>query len=105
MSNTPSSTKSIMRRPAPDDEISVRYVIPAGMLSSTKVGHTITTCLNGVITVPKSVAISHHKRANADVVVLEAKVRRDVAEVIGSLVAEVVRLTRELEEKGVRNLS
>lgn len=104
MSNTPNTEERIMRQPAPDDEIMVRYMLPSRLVTEIESGLMIRTCQGGVVTVPRSVLAKSNeteKVGSDDLspgVLIEIQTKRAVAELLGSLIAEISRLTFEINE-------
>ena len=103
MSHSPSTEHPTMRRAAPEDEVTVRFVLPQAMVSESNAGLQIRTCRGGVIAIPPSVLAKGQNYANAQTTepanfrVFEARTRRDVADFVSNLIAEVVRLTGEIQ--------
>jgi hypothetical protein len=107
--HSPKFERKTIPKPSPDDLINVRYVLPGIILAKTEHGVEIRTCKGGIISVPKSLVSTTELPSNQMAarglkswtgegvrsVVLEARVRRDVGRLLGSLISEVARLTGE----------
>jgi hypothetical protein len=104
MHNPPSTERPTMRRALPGDEVTVRCLLPAKSVTETEAGLTIRTCRGGVIGVPRSVlaesaeARKVKESGSSKGVLIEIRARRDLAGLLSNLTAEIVRLTRELDE-------
>jgi hypothetical protein len=102
MTNAPPFQRQQMRKPAANDPVTVRYVLPSALVTPTSAGLRVRTCMRGEMVVPHSVLagdsaiVQQQASSSGSAVVIEARLTRDVAQLLGSLVAEIARLTREL---------
>ena len=95
--------RRIVAKPAADDVVDVRYVLPGAIATKTADGVEVRTCMGGKIAIPQSILATAEPSStgkgegkSSNHMVIEAQVRRDFRSLIGSLVAEVTRLTREV---------
>lgn len=108
MSEESPTSGNVIRTPAHSDVEIVRYVLPGSLVRVTGKVLEIRTCKGGTIAVPRSILAGRGARAielgksGTNSVVIEAEVRRDVAQLLGSMIAEIVRITNEIDalEKG-----
>lgn len=108
---TDKPVRRTVARPAPDDLVRVRYVLPSSMVTKMADGVEVHTCKGGKVAIPQSVlaatepdSTSKKSTEPSSYVVIEALVRRDIGRLLGSLVAEVTRLTREVNELEKKSL-
>lgn len=95
---TTDQTLPNMDRALPDEEVTVRYLLPANIVFETAVGPVIRTCVGGVVAVPRSVLVPSDEAlktgSSSGGTLIEIRTRRDIANLLDNLVAEIVRLSR-----------
>ena len=99
MSDTPIPEFPTMRLAVPEDEITMQFALPCALVSETESGLELRTCRGGVISVPRSILSPNWDYTNAvagstTVTVIQIQTRRDIGELLGNLIAEIVRLSR-----------